>query len=239
MPDNSSKQQAENVIQKEKLAILARLTATISHDIRNPLGTINTSIFSIKTAIEKKQPERIESALRLAERNIKRCDQILTEFIDVTHKVEINTMPTKIDVWIKGLIEEQAFPPSIEIIHDLNCDHAVAIDPDQLRRALSNIIKNALQALKNSNSAENKLTIHSSMTKDDVVICVSDTGTGIPENVLPRIYEPLFSSKSFGVGLGLTVAREIVEKHDGTISVESETGSGTKVTLKIPHAPAE
>ena len=95
------------------------------------------------------------------------------------------------------------------------------------------------KTVKNSNSAENKLIIRSSITEDCAVICVSDTGTGIPENELPRIYEPLFSSKNFGVGLGLTVAREIVEKHSGTISVESETGSGTKVILIIPVTPAE
>jgi len=238
MPDNSDEPLTDDVALKEKLKTLGRLTATIAHDIRNPLGTINTSLFSIKTAIEKKQPERIERALKLAERNIRRCDQILAEFIDITQKVEINTIPVIIDAWIKGFFEEQTFPPSIECMHDLNCDHPVAIDPDKLRCALSNIIKNAFQAMKD-NSAAGKLTIHTSMAEEHLVISVSDTGTGISDDAYDRIFEPLFSTKRFGVGLGLTVTREIVEKHKGTIIVESETGSGTKVTLKIPATPAE
>ena len=192
--------------------------------------------FSIKTAIKKNQPERIEKALKLAERNIKRCDQILTEFIDVTQKTEINTIQVNIDAWVNGLIEEQTFPQSIECIHDLNCDHAVSIDPDKLGLALVNVIKNAIQAMKYNNEKENKFTIHTSIIKNDLVISVSDTGAGIPDDVCVRIFDPLFSSKRFGVGLGLTVAREIVEKHKGTIMMESKTGSGTKVTLKIPAA---
>ncbi len=235
MPDKLT----EDEIVKEKRAILGRLTATIAHDIRNPLGTINTSIFSIKTAIKKNQPERIERAIKLAERNIVKCDNILAEFIDITREIEINKIQVKIDAWIRGFLEEQTFPPSIECIYDFNCDYAVSIDPDKLRRALASIIKNALQAMKDKNSTENKLTVQSSMAEDCVVISVSDTGTGIPDDVFPRIYEPLFSTRHFGVGLGLTVAREIVEKHSGSIDIESETDSGTKVTLKIPAAPFE
>lgn len=237
MPDNIEKEQAEDLVLKEKLEILGRLTATIAHDIRNPLGTINTSVFSIKTAIEKNQPERMERALRLAERNVKRCDQILAGFIDITQKVEINKTHVKMDEWIKGFFEDQTLPPSVECIQEIDCNYAVAIDPEQLRVALSNIIKNAIHAMRDSASA--KLTVKTSMIEDCVVISVSDTGTGIPDDIYPRIYEPLFSTKRFGVGLGLTVAREIVEKHEGSIKVETETGAGTKVTLKIPNTPVE
>ena len=239
MPDKKENHLTGDRELKERMAILGRLTASIAHDIRNPLGTINTSIFSIKTAIKKNQPERIERAIKLAERNITRCDNILAEFIDLTQEVEINTIPVIIDTWIRGFTEELTMPPSIECVCDLNCNHAVSIDPESLRRALACIIKNAVQAMKETNSTENKLTVHSSMAEESMTISVSDTGHGIPDEVLPRIYEPLFSTKRFGVGLGLAVAREIVEKHKGTIEIESETGSGTKVTIKIPAAPAE
>ena len=235
MTDNKNEQPAEDTQPrddpvKEKMAILCRLAATIAHDIRNPLGTINTSVFSIKTAIEKNQPERIERALMLAERNIKRCDQILAEFINITRKVEIKTGPVKVDTLIKNILEEHTIPQSIECINDLNCDYAVNLDPEQLKRAVSNIITNAIQAMKDNNKA-GQLIIHTSMSGDRLVINVSDTGTGISDDVYLRIYEPLFSTKRFGVGLGLTVAREIVEKHKGTIVIE------TKVTLKIPTTP--
>ena len=243
MPDNINIEKVghtqiqEDLATKEKLAILRRLTATIAHDIRNPLGTINTSVFSIKIAIEKNQPERIERALKLAERNIKRCDSILTDFINITQRVEINRKPVNIDTWIKGLLEEISFPQNIEFSHDLNCDYTVLVDPGQLRRALVGVIRNAIQALKDDNSPGNTLSIHTSMTEDSLLICVSDTGTGIAEDTLDRIYDPLFSTKNFGVGLGLTNAREIINKHKGSITVKSEKGSGTKVSIKIPFSP--
>lgn len=245
MPDNADKQATcetersmEDVITREKMEILGRLTATIAHDVRNPLGTINTSMFSIKTAIEKNQPERIERALKLAERNIRRCDQILAEFIDVTQQVEIHSIPVNIDAWIKGFFEEQTFPPSIECMQDFNCDCSISIDPDMLRRALSNVIKNALQAMR-ENKTTGRLTVKTSKEGDRLIICVSDNGTGIPEDIIPRIYEPFFSTKHFGLGLGLTFSREIVEKHGGTITVDSKTDSGTTVTLQIPVAPVD
>ena len=236
-PDKSDKKQTEDAAVKEKLAILGRLTATIAHDVRNPLGTINTSVFSIKTAIEKNQPERIERALKLAERNIKKCDNILAEFIDNTQEIEINTIPVNIDTWIKALFEEQTLPRSIECIYDFSCDHVILIDPENLKRALTNIIKNAIQSMRDTDSG--RLSVQASMAEDSMIICVIDTGTGIPDDIYPRIFDPLFSSKRFGVGLGLTVAREIVEKHGGTIEIESETGSGTKVTIKIPITSVE
>lgn len=244
MPDNSNNEQSGyttklkgDPVTKEKLAILRRLTATIAHDIRNPLGTINTSVFSIRVAIEKNQPERIKKALKLAERNIKRCDHILSEFLKITQKVEINRKPVNIDTWIEGLLEEITFPQHIELLHDLNCNNTFPVDPEQLHRALANIITNAIQAMKDDDSPGNKLTVQTNMIEENMVIRVSDTGIGIPVDVLGKIYEPLFSTKRFGVGLGLTVAREIIEKHKGTISVESKAGSGTKVTIKIPAIP--
>ncbi len=241
MPDNSRKEPAgiAGNPQKapelsEKLEILGRLAATIAHDVRNPLGTINTSIFVIRTAIERNQPERLEKALNLAERNIKRCDSILTQFLNNTQQVELRTKPVNIDTWIKGFVEGLLLPQNIELSTDLDCDRAFRIDPEMLGRALTNLITNALQALKDSDSEVLKIILKTGSEEGSLLICVSDTGAGIPNDVFPRIYEPLYSGRPFGIGLGLTVAKEIVEKHGGKISIQSKTGSGTKVTLKIP-----
>lgn len=239
MADNSDKQQTGKTLKEEKIAILGRLASTIAHDVRNPLGTINTSLFSIRSAIERNQPERVEKALKIAERNIKKCDNILEEFLSFTRKTDIRISPVNIDTFIKGVVEAQAIPESIECIRELNCDYSISIDPRQFRRAMVNIIRNAIQALKDDKSAGNNLTIHTSISDGSLIICVSDTGAGIPDDVCEKIYEPLYSTKRFGVGLGLTVAREIVEKHKGSINIESNVGSGTKVTIKIPADTAQ
>jgi signal transduction histidine kinase len=218
----------------EKLEILERLAATIAHDVRNPLGTVNTSIFAIRTALERNQPERIEKALTLAERNIKRCDTILSEFLNITQRVELRKRPVNIDAWIKAIIEGLNLPQNIELISLINSDVTFSIDPEQLGRAVLNVVTNALEALKDAAPPVKKITLDTFIEANSIFIVVSDTGAGIPDEIFARVCEPLFSARRFGMGLGLTVTKEIVERHGGTIELKTRTGSGTKVTLKIP-----
>jgi signal transduction histidine kinase len=145
----------------EKLEMIERLAATIAHDVRNPLGTVNTSLFVIRTAIERNQPERIEKALNLAERNIKRCDSILTDFLNITQMKELRIIPVNIDAWLKKIIEGLDLPQNIEVISALNCDRIFNIDPDQLGRAITNVVKNGLQAIKDALPGEMIITIES------------------------------------------------------------------------------
>ncbi|NLD37628.1 MAG: HAMP domain-containing histidine kinase [Desulfatiglans sp.] len=218
----------------EKLEMIERLAATIAHDVRNPLGTVNTSLFVIRTAIERNQPERIEKALNLAERNIKRCDSILTDFLNITQMKELRIIPVNIDAWLKKIIEGLDLPQNIEVISALNCDRIFNIDPDQLGRAITNVVKNGLQAIKDALPGEMIITIESGTGDNTFFISVSDTGAGIPDEIVSRVYEPLFSARHFGIGLGLTVAKEIAERHRGAIAIQTKAGSGTKVTFSIP-----
>jgi signal transduction histidine kinase len=241
MPDKSQDFQtpAIDTCQKdqgltEKLEMLERLAATIAHDVRNPLGTVNTSLFAIRTAIERNQPERIEKALSLAERNIKRCDSILAEFLNFTQKIELRIKPVHIESWIKGIIEKLYLPQNIEFIQNLHCDCISNIDPEQLGRAITNVVTNSVEAIKDSSPEVMKITIEAGIEGGSIFICISDTGEGIPDDIFVRVYEPLFSARRFGMGLGLPVAKEIVEKHGGQIDLQTKRGSGTKVTLKIP-----
>jgi signal transduction histidine kinase len=241
MPDNSLGHQPnitgfnqKDTLFLEKLEMLERLAATIAHDVRNPLGTVNTSLFAIRSAIERSQPERVEKALNLAERNVKRCDSILTEFINITRMKELRIMPVNIDSWLKKIIEGLDLPQNIEIINALNCDRIFNIDPDQLSRAITNVIKNGYQAIKDAAPAVMRIIIESGTGDGSFFISVSDTGAGIPDEIITRVFEPLFSARHFGIGLGLTVAKEIVERHRGSITIQSKAGSGTKVTFNIP-----
>lgn len=238
MPDNSQNLTADTFQKsqglKEKLEILERLAATIAHDVRNPLGTVNTSLFAIRTAVERNQPERIEKALILAERNIKRCDSILSEFLNITQRIDLRIRPVNIEAWIKDTAQRFNLPQNIELDLSLNYIMPFNIDPEQLGRALINVVTNAIEAIKDASPKEKKITIETAIEGGSLLISVSDTGTGIPDDILFRVYEPLFSARRFGMGLGLTVAKEIVERHGGTIDLHNIGGSGTKATLKIP-----
>jgi signal transduction histidine kinase len=224
----------DELIRKERLAALGKLTATIAHEIRNPLATVNTSIFSIGAAMEKNETERIKRTLVLAERNIRRCDNIITELLDYTRKLEIRPYKVNIDNWINGILDEQPFPEKIECLRNLNCHVEAKIDVEHLRRAVINLLTNATHALAEENSPGKKMTVETAISGDNIEIRIIDTGPGIPEDLQQKIFEPLFSTKGFGVGLGLSIVKDIMEKHNGGVEIKSKTGEGTQAILWFP-----
>jgi signal transduction histidine kinase len=109
----------------------------------------------------------------------------------------------------------------------------IAIDPERVRRVLINLIDNAAQAMP-EDARERKIMVTTALVDDGFIeIAVADTGAGIPPDVLPKVFEPLFSTKSFGTGLGLPMVKQIVEQHGGTITITSEAGKGTRVTVRL------
>jgi signal transduction histidine kinase len=224
----------EQLIRKERLAALGQLTATVAHEIRNPLGTVKTSIFSIGDALERNELERVYRALKLAERNIQRCDGIINELLDYTRKWEVKLEPVAIDLWLNDLLDEQEIPENIECRRELHADLVLPIAREHLRRAVVNVFANAIQAMQDEETTENRLTIESAVTEDRLEIHIIDTGPGIVKNVLDKVFEPLFSTKGFGIGLGLPIVRDIMERHGGGIEIQSEIGKGTIVILWLP-----
>jgi signal transduction histidine kinase len=225
--------QAE-LLRQERLAALGKVTATIAHEIRNPLATVNTSIFSIGAALEKNQTERIMRALGLAERNIRRCDNIITELLDYTRKLEIRPSNFNIDRWVGRVLDEQTFPEGIFCRRTLSSGIEMRIDGEHMRRALINVVTNAVHALSEEGSPGKEMTVETARSGNNLEIRVIDNGNGIPEDLLQKIFEPLFSTKGFGVGLGLSITMDIMEKHNGGVDVRSKVGEGTTVVLWIP-----
>ena len=118
------------------------------------------------------------------------------------------------------------------------------IDPERLRRAVINVFENACQAMTNNaetktGDTQSRLRIATRATDDRIEIVIADTGPGIPDEVMAQIFEPLFSTKNFGIGLGLPTAKHIVEQHGGNIEVETEEGRGTSFVLWLPRGDQE
>ena len=234
--DRTSKLEVAQIelLRHERLATLGKVTATVAHEMRNPLATVNTSIFSIGDALGRNEPERVKRALALAERNVKRCDNIITDLLDFTRKLDVRLEDVNIDKWLKDLLDEMTYPEGIECRQNLRCGLKVPIDREHLRRAVINIITNAFHALSEENSQGNELTVETSISDRNLEIRIIDTGPGIPDELRDKIFEPLFSTKPFGVGLGLSITKDIMEKHQGNIEILSEVDSGTTVILTIP-----
>lgn len=222
----------EELAGKEKLAVLGRLTATVSHELRNPLGTLRTAIFSLRERTGGRD-EMVDRALTRADHSILRCDGIIEELLDYTRAPKLNLTPTSIDDWLGKVLDEATIPEGIRVAKGLACGARVALDGQRFRRCVINVIGNACQAMA-GREGQMRLTVETRLDDGRVAIAVKDTGLGIAAEHLEKVFEPLYSTKSFGVGLGLSTVRQIAEEHGGSVDIESHEGEGTVVTLYLP-----
>jgi len=225
--------QAE-LVQKERLAVLGQLTATVSHEIRNPLGTIANALYLLRESLQGAEYASLGKPLLLAERNVERCDTIISDLLDFSRQRRIEKTAINIDDWLTELLEEMNLPKHIQLQRDLSVDSAVPIDPERLRRALVNVINNALQALDEVDKPDKKLLFRSRLVDATCEIIVQDNGPGMSQDVLSRIFEPMFSTKNFGVGLGVPIIKNILEGHSGGVEYHSKFGTGTTVIMWLP-----
>ncbi len=230
-----------DLLRQERLATLGQLTATVSHELRNPLGVIRTSTFVARDGMNGATP-RVQRALERIDRSVIRCDRIIDELLDFTRISGLEPEPTPIDAWLDGTLKEQALPAEITLRRDFGlADTTVPFDRDRFRRAIINVFDNACQAMtgevgpEEAADADNSvLSVTTQRKNGRVEVIFEDRGPGIPADVLPRIFEPLFSTKGFGVGLGLTVVKQIMQQHGGGIEIDGAGTSGTRVCLWLP-----
>lgn len=228
----------DELVQKERLVVLGQLTATVSHEIRNPLGTVSNSLYVLRETLPPDCAVAAERPLALAERNVQRCDEIINELLDFTRRRQPRCEIFAIDHWLGSLLGELSWPNGLERHWQLTSGAMISADAERLRRALINVIDNALQAMEEKGADGQRLEIITRTSDGCCEIVVSDNGPGIPEEIGERIFEPLFSTKTFGVGLGVPIVRNIMEDHGGGVGYASKVGEGTTVTLWLP-LPAE
>ncbi len=223
------------LLRRERLSTLGRLTATVAHELRNPLGAIRTSLFSLGRWVEAGEGTVERKALALAERSILRCEGLVQELLAFSSSRPLQKEPTDLAAWLRDLLYEFACQEGPRAVLDLGEVPTLKFDREQLRRALLNILENACHALKAAGS-DRPLEIRLRPMDGWVVLAVEDTGVGISEEILPKVFEPLFSTKSFGSGLGLPVVKDVLERHGGHVRLESQEGKGTVVELWLPMA---
>jgi len=233
----------KELVRKEKLATLGQLTATVSHEIRNPLGTIRSSIFAIDEKIRGKGL-KVERALDRIERNVIRCDKIIEELFDYARAKEAILIPTQVDPWLGDLLNGYSVPEKIQLKKHLNSKAKAMLDSEKFRRCIINLMDNACQAMNDDNHDENKfngstndnhLTIKSCIFKNRLEIRISDSGPGVPKEELQKIFEPLFSTKNFGLGLGLPIVKQIMEQHKGGFKImNNKKNNGATAIIWLP-----
>jgi two-component system, NtrC family, sensor kinase len=210
------------------------LSAGVAHEINNPLTTILTTAMLIQEDIDHKDP--IYHELQTITDEALRCRKIVTSLLDFARQ----TKPVKNFININHiardsvrLTKKQAAFNDIKIEQSLAKDMPdVRVDKDQMQQALINIILNAIDATE-AGGCVTVSTRH--LPSDDMVeVDISDTGSGIPDENIFKIYDPFFTTKDTGTGLGLAITHGIIKRHGGVIKAKSEPGQGTTFTIKIP-----
>jgi PAS domain S-box-containing protein len=227
----------KELIRNEKMATLGKLTATVSHELRNPLGTIRSSFYTVQTRTKDKNLN-IDRSLERIDRNISRCDNIIEDLLDYSRTKDLLFVEADIDSWFIEFFRDYQIPQNIELQTKLRSNAKTRIDLERFRRCIINLIDNACQAINGLDgeiSHKNGIIkIITYVEKEHLLIDISDSGPGIAKENIDKIFEPLFSTKSFGFGLGLSVVRQVMDLHKGKISVKSQTDKGTTFSLKLP-----
>lgn len=233
------RQTQDEVIRKGKMAQLGQLTATVAHDIRNPLGTVRTSTFLLRRKFIEDNPT-MEKPLARIEKGVERCDGIITELLDFTRSKNLNLKLQSVDDWLIGILKDQLQSLPEEVAIEVHCglkDQEINFDGDSLTRALVNFLSNASEAMVGKGAekplvptANPKIVISTALSNRGVEVSVSDNGPGISSENIEKILDPLFTTKSFGVGLGLPAVEKIFEQHGGGLEVVSVEGEGATFT---------
>jgi PAS domain S-box-containing protein len=228
----------EELTRKEQLATIGTVAATVSHELRNPLAAIRNSLATVSLRTRDKGLG-VEPALERADRNIERCARIIYDLLEYTQPRHLARTATDLDRWLEQAVGGQAVPAGITLATDLAAGSMVSIDGDQLTQVINRLIENAVGALTSPawhphDQHPRRIMVASAVAGPHLRLTIGDTGPGIPADVLPRVFEPLFTTRNFGAGLGLPITRQIIEQHGGTIEIASPPEGGTTVTIWLP-----
>ncbi len=226
----------EKLIRKERLTVLGQLAGSVGHDLRTPLGAIKNSTYFLKMALEDQDPE-IKEMLGIIDKEISTAEGIISELLDFARPKSSEKKMVDINEAVEDALSRVQVPAEIRVEKHLQNDlPAILADSIQLGQIFTNIIQNAVQAMPKGGRMTMKTT---SVDESHALISISDTGIGIPEENLGKLFEPLFTTKAKGVGLGLAIVKSLVEQHGGTIQVESQEGEGSTFAISLPVLTTE
>lgn len=222
------------LIQSEKLAAVGRLAAGIAHEVNNPLQPILNCLEVALEDLEHNQPVDPES-LRVAESEVQRIKGIVSRLLDFARpdtkeliEVDLHSLVNEVTI----LVNRQLVQSGVRLITRLEPTRPIRGVPAQLKQVLLNLVLNALQSIE----GQGTITIEVTSATEGALLRVIDTGSGMDENTLQHIFEPFFSTKDDGTGLGLSVTYGIIQGHGGTIEVHSSPGAGSCFAIWLPYS---
>jgi signal transduction histidine kinase len=216
----------------DRLAALGQLSAGIAHEIRNPLGSVKGSIEILEEEITPDHPKY--EFVQIVKEETARLDSIVTEFLEFARPPRPAFRPCSINELVEStliLVHKETAASRIEVVKDLSVNlPLISMDPDQIRQVLLNLFLNAVQAMPDGGIL--KVTSHPRGQR--VIVEVADTGVGVEEADRDRIFDPFFSTKPNGTGMGLSISHQLVENHGGVLSARVNPKQGMTFCLELP-----
>lgn len=224
------------LVRAERLAAIGELSAGVAHELRNPLGAIKNAVYYIKGKLPGsdlvRDHPRVGEFLEIMGEEVESSNQIITDLMDFARVNPPNLSPTTLETVVENALSRIEINKNVNVIKAFEpaFRRQVLVDSEQLRRAFANLIKNADEAMPEGGT----LTISARAADGFVELQFRDTGHGISDADLPKIFDPLFTTKPKGIGLGLAIVKQIIERHAGSISVTSKPGEGATFTIRLP-----
>lgn len=225
----------EQLIRSEKLAAIGKLAGGVGHELRNPLGAIKNAVYYVKgkvgaSELGQQEPRLIEF-LDIIDDEINSSNKIINDLLNFSRVGKPSASPTQIKKVIENALSRTPLPENIRLTKSLNSSlPEIEIDADQIQQVLVNIIANAAQAMPDGG----RLSISAEEKEKSLEVEITDTGGGIAEDVMAKIFDPLFTTRAKGIGLGLAVCKSIIDRHEGHIEVKSKSGKGTTFRINLP-----
>jgi PAS domain S-box-containing protein len=214
------------ILEEEKLVALTRMSQVVAHDLRGPLGAIVQAV-----NVSKRDPSVQGNMMRVIELNAVKSLTMIADWRSNTR--DVIPQPVEIDpvTFIDKIVETLKLPEGVKLIKKLGDKmKPIRTDPEMLRKVLNNLIENGVEAMPSGG----ELMVSANMENGKLIVTVSDTGVGIPDDAKEKIFTPLYTSKPGGMGLGLTYSKRAVEALGGSISFESKLGEGTTFVVELP-----
>jgi two-component system, NtrC family, sensor histidine kinase HydH len=234
--DSYRDQQQRKLKSNERLVTIGQLAASIGHELRNPLGTIETSVYLIAQKLDRLgvNDEGTDRHIQKARKQVQLCSKIISDLLELARSRTPTRRQLSVETVIDEALEALTWPLAVTRNKSINGQLSVYADPEQLRSVLVNLMENARDAIQSDGSLE----IEASSSNDGVAIRIRDSGPGIAPSDQSRVFEPLYTTKAHGNGLGLALCRRIVAAHGGTIELES-VAAGASFRVWLPNEEIE
>ncbi len=230
----------EKLVRHERLAVLGQLAGGVGHELRNPLSVINNALYFLRLT-QPEAPEKVREYLGIIAAETQTADKIINDLLEFSRIKAVDLEQVSLTDLVARTLGRYPIPETVQLTLNLPEDLPKAyVDPQQMTQVLGNLVLNACQAMTSglsadaTNGGELILSAAPAAEAGYLLLTVRDTGPGITPENLKKLFEPLFTTKAKGIGLGLAVSQKLVEANGGKITVESELGTGTTFTIWLP-----